>query len=81
MAQRRVAAGIDVRQHLIRRCRPEEARVAGRSPELGGALDEHDRRAVPSGACGGGEAGHAATDDGEIALPHRRVHWSTAGSQ
>ena len=68
VAQRGVAVGVDVGEHLVRRRRPEIPGVAGRPAELAGPLDDHDGRAVAAGVGCGGEAGHAATDDGKIEL-------------
>ncbi len=48
VAQRRVASGIDLREHLVRRRGPEISGVAGRPAELGGALHEQDGRTVAS---------------------------------
>ena len=66
VAKRLVAVGVDVGEHLIcRRC-PQIAGVAGRPTQLAGPLDDHDGGAVAASTCRGSQAGHAATDDGEI---------------
>ena len=68
MAKRLVAVGVDVGEHLIcGRC-PQIAGVAGRPAQLAGPLDDNDGGAVAASTCRGSQAGHAATDDGEIEL-------------